>query len=322
MKVEADTMRKRLWGLGIGLGVLVLGTAALQIAIMRNGPAVLDAVDRIAGGARGAERKALASTGEAAAQKVVVWGPQKPAGLPRPVLLFVHGGSWNSGDPEDYGFIARNFVAEGFIVVLAGYRLVRPGAAGGEYPAMIEDTAAAIGWTHDTIARFGGDPGRIVLAGHSAGAYNVVMAALERRWLAPEGVPESAIAGVVGLAGPYDFYPFDSDSSKAAFGKAPDPEATQPIAHVRGDAPPVLLVHGEADTLVRPRNTRELARRIRQAGGRAETLFLREANHNDPLLALAAPWRSRRRVAGRVARFAREITGPGALSVSVQAETR
>jgi acetyl esterase/lipase len=311
-------MRKVWWGLGIALGALVLGGAALQVAIMRNGPAVLDALDRIAGGARGAEPKALASTGADAARKVVVWGPAEAAQGPRPVLLFVHGGSWRSGDPEDYGFVARTFVAEGFVVVLAGYRLV----PGGEYPAMVEDTAAAVRWTHENIARYGGDPDRIVLAGHSAGAYNVAMVALERRWLAEAGVPERAIAGVIGLAGPYDFYPFDSDSSKAAFGASPDPEATQPVNHVRGDAPPFLLVHGTQDTLVKPRNSRELARRIEAAGGMAGTLFLEGANHNDPLLALAAPWRSRREVADAIARFAREAVAGRPLSVSVQAETR
>ncbi|AOL24989.1 Acetyl esterase/lipase [Erythrobacter litoralis] len=311
------------WSLGILLGVLLLGGAALQVAIMRNGPAVLDTIDRIAGEDRDACRRGIASTGPDPHQKVVVWGPcQVSEGLaddrPRPVLLFVHGGSWKSGDPEDYGFVGRAFVPEGFVVVLAGYRLV----PGGEYPAMVEDTAAAIRWTHENITRHGGDPDRIVLAGHSAGAYNVVMAALERRWLAQAGVPQDAIAGVVGLAGPYDFYPFESDSSQAAFGAAPDPGATQPVTHVTGDAPPVLLVHGEADDLVKPRNSRELARRIEAAGGPVETLFLREANHNDPLLALAAPWRWRRDVAQRIVRFAREAAGTGSLSVSVQAQTR
>jgi len=316
-------MRKVWWSLGIVVGTLVLGGATLQIAIMRNGPAVLDSLDRIAGESGDAQRLAVGSTGNDPAQKVVVWGPrQMQEGLgddaPSPVLLFVHGGSWKSGDPADYGFVGRAFVPRGFLVVLAGYRLV----PGGEYPAMIEDTAAAIRWTHQNIARFGGDPGRIVLAGHSAGAYNVAMAALERRWLAREGVPQDAVAGVVGLAGPYDFYPFDSDSSKAAFGEAPEPEATQPIAHVRGDASPFLLVHGEADDLVKIRNSRELARRIEAAGGRADTLFIEDATHNDPLLALAAPWRSRREVAERIVRFAREVTAKRPLSVSVQGETR
>jgi len=311
------------WSLGVVVGVLVLGGVALQVAIMRNGPAVLDWIDRIAGGDRAAQRLAIASTGADPAQKAIVWGPRRgqeglPDDTPRPVLLFVHGGSWKSGNPADYGFVGRAFVPRGFVVVLAGYRLV----PGGEYPAMIEDTAAAIRWTHENIARFGGDPARIVLAGHSAGAYNVAMAALERRWLRREGVREEAIAGVVGLAGPYDFYPFDSDSSKAAFAGAAEPEATQPIAHVSGDAPPFLLVHGEADDLVKIRNSRELARRIEDAGGTVETLFLGQANHNDPLLALAAPWRLRRDVAERIADFAREVTGQGTLSVSVQAETR
>lgn len=292
-----------LWAIGSLLAVLALGGLALQIAIWRNGPAVLDAVDRITGGARGTAMLSKVLLGEADARKVLVYGPaHADAGkTPLPVLLFVHGGSWNKGDPQDYGFVARAFVPEGFIVVLVGYRL-HPEAV---YPAMLEDTAAAIAWTHRNISQFGGDPGNIVLAGHSAGAYNVVMTALDRRWLEAAGAGDARITGVVGLAGPYDFYPFDSDATLASFGGSLAPEDTQPINHVTGAAPPKLLIHGEKDTLVRPRNSRELARRLLDAGAQVQTRFFPQMEHNDPLLALASPWRRDRTVLDTVVNFAR-----------------
>lgn len=303
-------MRIFVWSIG-GLAVLlVLGGIALQMAIARNGPAVLSAVDRLTGGSRNAALLATSSTGEHPAQKLIVWGPADRSAddAPLPVLVFAHGGSWRSGDPADYGFFARAFVPKGFVVVLVGYRLVKGDAADGVYPAMLVDTASAIRWTRDEIAKYGGDRDRIVLVGHSAGAYNVVMTALDPQWLAREGADADALAGVIGLSGPYDFYPFDSESTINAFGHADDPEATQPINRVRDDAPSMLFIHGDKDTLVRSRNSRELAKRIEVAGGAAELKIYPEMEHNDPLISLAAPWRSRRDVAETMVRFARQVT--------------
>ena len=300
------------------------GAAALQVAIARDGPGVLSTLDRFAGGAGSAERKAVISTGDHPQQKLVVWGPGPGDAISprRPVLLFVHGGSWRSGDPASYDFIASAFVPKGFIVVLVGYRLGESGA----YPAMLEDTAAAIAWTRRNITDYAGNPDHIVLAGHSAGAYNVVTVALEERWLAAEGLSTRAVAGAVGLSGPYDFYPFDSDSTRAAFGHATDPEGTQPIVHVRSDAPPMLLIHGEKDDLVKVLNTRALSERIGQAGGDVTTRYSPQMEHNDPLISLAEPWRSRRDLADLIAEFAHTVTDGNpdrdTVSVPVQAETR
>lgn len=308
------------WTLGTVLAVLVIGGVALQVAIARNGPAVLSTVDRVAGGSRGAEILATASTGDHAQQKLIVWGPERrdPADAPLPVLLFVHGGSWRNGDPVDYGFIGRAFVPEGFIVVLVGYRLAEDGI----YPAMIEDTASAVAWAHRNIARHGGDPDRIVLAGHSAGAYNVAMTALEEKWLGAHGLSDDQIAGVVGLAGPYEFLPFSRGSTEDAFGHVAEPEITQPVNHVRADGPQMLLVHGEADELVKPRNTRALESALRARDGHALSLFLPDGDHNQPLLSLAAPWRGRDSVFEMVAGFAKGVTAEGETSVPVKAETR
>lgn len=308
---------------GLVLFAIVAGVA-LQFAISRNGPAVLSTVDRLAGGNRGAELKATIATGTHPQQKVLIWGPERrdPAGAPLPVLVFAHGGSWRSGDPVDYGFIGRAFVPNGFIVVLVGYRL----GEDGKYPAMLEDTASAIAWTHEEIAAYGGDPDRIVVAGHSAGAYNVVTTTLDQQWLARKGMSANDLSGVIGMSGPYDFFPFDSDSTIAAFGDADDPVATQPVTHIRGDAPPMLLIHGEKDTLVYPRNTRALADALTDAGGDVATHFYPDMEHNDPLVSIAAPWRSRRGVLELMADFAHVVTKRSdrteQTSVPVHAETR
>lgn len=308
------------WLIGGIVAALLIAGGVLMIAISHNGPAVLDAADRLTGGARDAQRKAVISTGEHPQQKLVVWGPEHrdPADAPLPVLVFAHGGSWANGDPVHYGFIGRAFVPEGFVVVLVGYRL----GTDGRYPAMIEDTARAIAWTHEEIAAYGGDPDKIVIAGHSAGAYNVAMVALEERWLGRHGLSTDTVKGVIGLSGPYDFAPFTSDSSKAAFGHVENPDVTQPVNHVRSDAPPMLLVHGEADTLVKPRNTRALAERLNAAGGNAIPVFEPEMDHNRPLIGLAAPFRGNSDMIGLLEGFAHAVTGEAETSVPVQAETR
>ena len=293
--------------------IAIIIAIAAQIAIARNGPAVLSAIDRLVGGARGASLAATLSTGPEASQKLIIWAPDEPAASSEqtglPVILFVHGGSWRTGDPADYDFMARALVARGFVVALAGYRLVPDG---GVYPAMLEDTAAAIAITHDTVTRYGGDPESIVIAGHSAGAYNVVMTTLDRRWLQHHGIEPSAtkgpIKGVFAMSGPYDFYPFTSDSTKAAFGAAPDPEATQIEPYIRGDAPEIFALHGGKDDLVSPANSLSLAKQITAAGGKASSFIVPEMWHNDPLIAFAAPWRSRRDITDRLADFAQRVT--------------
>ncbi|MXO96845.1 alpha/beta hydrolase fold domain-containing protein [Erythrobacter aquimaris] len=299
--------------LAVIVGLALIAGGAILIAINRNGPAVLDTVDRISGGKNNTELLHKQSLGVDPRQKLLVYGERSPDEA-LPVFIFIHGGSWRSGNPDDYGFIARSIAPEGYIVVLGGYCL----RENGRYPAMLQDTAAVTAWVHENITDFGGDPERIVLAGHSAGAYNVAQVALEQRWLEQARVPAQAIRGVVGLAGPYDFYPYDSDSTRAAFGSVGVGAESQPVNHTSSDAPPMLLVHGEQDSLVKPRNTRALAAALEDSGADVETLFLPAMTHNDPLLALANPWRRDPRIFDAVTSFLGQHT---ALSVPVQAET-
>lgn len=227
-----------------------------------------------------------------AANKVAlnVWRPSDlDDDAKAPVLIFIYGGSWRMGDRDEYDFIARSFTDLGYIVVLPNYRLF-PQV---KFPAMVEDSAAALAWTHDNIADYGGDPDQIVLSGHSAGAYNAVMTVLDRQWLARHGKDDSIIRAIAPLAGPFDFYPFDSESTQDSFGDAPRPEATQPVNFARGDAPPILLLTGDKDETVKPRNSQELQKRIIKAGGQAIYKEYKGLGHADIIMAASSLFSSK-----------------------------
>ncbi len=220
---------------------------------------------------------------------------------PWPLAVFFYGGSWNSGEKAGYGWLGRALAAQGFLAAIPDYRLV-PQV---RYPAFVEDAAAAIAEARRQAPRLGGDPDRVLLGGHSAGAYIAAQVVLERRFLAEVGVPEKAVRAVAGLAGPYDFLPFDVNSTRAAFGAFGQPERTQPANLARGDAPPFWLATGDADETVRPRNSRILAERLRAAGGRAEVKIYPGVDHIGIALALSRPFRGRAPVLADMTAFFR-----------------
>lgn len=235
--------------------------------------------------------------------KLDVYTPRREGG-PKPVLVFIHGGSWSNGDKSVYPFAAVAFADRGFVTVAPNYRL----APAVRYPAFLEDNARAVRWARDNARRFGGDPDRIVLVGHSAGAYNASMLALDERWLREAGVPRSAVKAWVGLAGPYDFLPLDDPSTIAAFGQAPDLPRTQPVNHVdRGD-PPTFIATGLDDTTVEPRHTRELARRLEAEGVPVESRFYPGVGHVGIVTALGPLFGRRAPVLDEATAFLRART--------------
>ncbi|MBV8971803.1 MAG: alpha/beta hydrolase [Sphingomonadaceae bacterium] len=224
-----------------------------------------------------------------------------------PVVVFFYGGGWDSGYRGGYAFVARALAARGFVVVVPDYRLV-PQV---RFPAFVEDAAAAVRWTADHIAEWGGDPARIAVAGHSAGAHIALLLTLDRHYLAPAGAA-GAIKAAVGLAGPYDFLPLDQPQAIAAFGQARDLSATQPIHFVRADAPPVLLLTGDADDVVRPRNTTALADALRKAGAPVEVAMYERLGHIGILLALSKPFRGKADVLATMTGFLQQrLNGRG-----------
>ena len=154
--------------------------------------------------------------------------------------------AWKAGDKFEYEFVGRALASQGFVTVIPDYRLY-PEV---KYPEFLEDGARALKWVEDNIAGYHGDPNRVFLAGHSAGAYNAVMLALDKSFTREFGVT-IPINGVAAISGPYDFYPFEYGEVRNAFGEAPNPEGTQPVNLVTPDSPPMLLVSGTSDPIVR-----------------------------------------------------------------------
>jgi acetyl esterase/lipase len=241
--------------------------------------------------------------GPGSRQRLDVFAPQAATGT-APVLVFFHGGGWHVGEKSEYEFAGRAFAAQGFITVVPNYRLT-PEA---KFPDFLEDCATAVKWVQANIAKYGGDPRRIVLCGHSAGAYNAVMLALDTRYAKQSGFDLTSIKGVVGLSGAYDFLPLNSKNSISAFGAAPDLEQTQPVRFARAGAPPLLLIWGAKDKRVARRNIDSLAQAMRKAGGEVETIIYPNVNHGGTVVSLSIALRGTAPVLEDVTAFARRVT--------------
>ena len=216
-------------------------------------------------------------------QTLDVWTPIPPATGPRPVLVFFYGGGWYAGDKDLYGWAAQALAARGFVVVVPDYRLV-PEV---HFPAFVEDAAAATAMAGRIAAQYGGDPARLGVMGHSAGAHLAMMITLDRRYMAAVEAPD-LIKAAAGLAGPYDFLPLDTPSSVNAFGRAPDLTLTQPVSFVRADAPPIWAGHGVNDKVVHAEDTTILCERMHAVGGRCEAKLYPGLSHED-LIATFSP---------------------------------
>jgi len=216
-------------------------------------------------------------------QRLDVHAPTTAGERPWPVLVFFYGGGWDSGARGQYEWAAQALAARGFLVAAPDYRVV-PGV---QFPAFIEDAAAATAKTAELAGRYGGDPARLGVIGHSAGAHLAMMIALDRRYMAAAGAPD-LIRAAAGLAGPYDFLPFDVPASINAFGRAPDPTLTQPVTFARADAPPLWLGHGTEDVVVHAEDSTILCERMKAVGGRCEAKLYPGLDHAD-LIATVSP---------------------------------
>jgi acetyl esterase/lipase len=201
-----------------------------------------------------------------------------------PVVVFFYGGGWDSGSKDLYRFVGGALAAHGFVTIIPDYRIY-PAV---RYPAFLDDCAAAFAWSADHAREYGGND-RLYLMGHSAGAYNAAMLALDGRYLSRAGSRVMPV-GTVGLAGPYDFLPLESAELRAIFGFPTSPD-TQPITYVDGRNAPMLLLAGTSDTTVLPRNTTRLAARIRAAGGPVSARLYPNVDHREIIGAIGQPFR-------------------------------
>ncbi len=213
-----------------------------------------------------------------------IYAPRASA-RPASVVVFFYGGNWDSGAKEMYRFVGAALAARGVLTIIPDYRLypqVR-------FPAFMDDAATAVGWTRTNIARFGGDPHRLFLMGHSAGAQIATLLALDPVYLHAHDVAPDVVCGAIGLAGPYDFLPLHDPELEAIFGPEAERPRSQPINYVSPQAPPMLLLAGRDDTTVDPGNTLRLAAKLRAAGVGVQSELYPRIGHATLIGAFARP---------------------------------
>lgn len=191
------------------------------------------------------------------------------------VVVFFYGGGWRTGQRDEYRFVAQTLTRHGATVVIPDYRTYPTGV----FPDFMHDAAAAVAWTQKNIAQYGGDPKKIYLIGHSAGAHIATLLALDKQYLVAQGFGTDTLAGVVGLATPANFAATLEAKYRPAFGNQTELERAQPIRYAHGDAPPMLLLHGADDSVVLPRNSLALAERITALGGQARAQIYPDKGH-------------------------------------------
>ncbi|MEO6280776.1 alpha/beta hydrolase [Roseateles sp.] len=230
-----------------------------------------------------------ASYGPGERQLVDVYRPRRAA--PRggwPVVVFFYGGSWTRGERADFAFVGEALASRGILTMVADYRLypeVR-------YPEFLKDSATAVAWALTHADRLGGNPQRVFVMGHSAGAYNAAMLALDPRWLKAAGRSPRELAGFIGLAGPYDFLPIENPDAKPVFFHPDYPPGTQPLEHASRGAPRSFLGAATSDKLVNPqRNTQALATKLQSLGVPVTLKFYERASHMTMIGAFGAPLR-------------------------------
>ena len=235
-------------------------------------------------------------------QRVDVYRPQPVVNDP-PMVVFFYGGSWSGGDRSDYRFVGEALASQGIVTVVADYRL----SPEFRYPVFLQDSASALSWAFAQARDYGVNPSRIFVMGHSAGGYNAAMLALDKRWLAAEGMSPSQLAGWIGLAGPYDFLPIIDKKTQVAF-KWPDtPRDSQPLFHASSASPPALLLAPVKDSAVDPvRSAVAMAQKLKSLGVRVEYELFQNVSHVTLVASMAAVLRGRAPVLERVTAFVQQ----------------
>jgi acetyl esterase/lipase len=219
--------------------------------------------------------------GQAEWQKLDIYTPNNNAQHAKPVLVFFYGGSWDSGTKEMYFFVADAFTRLGYVVIIPDYAKY-PAA---RFPVFMEDGAAAIAWTKQHVANYGGDPQKLFIAGHSAGAHLGGLLLTDARYLKKHALSPLDVQGFSGLAGPYNFTPI-RPSLMDVFGPPENYPNMQAMNFVNGDEPPMLLLHGAEDDTVGVRNQELLIEKLSAVGNPSTSILYPGLTHTSILTSL------------------------------------
>ena len=190
-----------------------------------------------------------------------------------PVIVSYYGGALTAGDKSEHAFVGQRFAAAGIATVVVNYRL-SPGVT---HPAHIEDAAASFAWVKRHIADYGGNPDRIFVIGHSAGAYLVALLATDERYLAAHKLSLRDIRGAVPVSAFYwvERAGVAPDRDKSVWGT--DQKVwvdASPAHHLHDRVPPMLILYADGDEDWRRQQNVEMAQAIKEAGGQSVTLAM------------------------------------------------
>lgn len=277
-----------------------LGLGVLLLSALVSGCSPLGVINTVSGIGPGHEYRDIRFGTHELSLDVYAPDADTGNGARSPVIVFLYGGSWQSGAREEYGFVASTLVRRGYVVVIPDYRLY-PAV---RFPDFVNDAADALRWTFDNIAQYGGDPGNVFVMGHSAGAQIAALVHYDDSYLQAAGAPQKT-CGFIGLSGPYDFLPLVGGPLEEIF-PAATRAASQPVNFVNGHEGPALLIHGYLDNTVKPRDSAKLAELVTAASGEAQLVIVPDREHADILLALARPLSWLAPVADDVDQFIRQ----------------
>ncbi|SAK50927.1 alpha/beta hydrolase [Caballeronia hypogeia] len=222
--------------------------------------------------------------GDTPRQRLDVYAPDGSSAAARPVVVYLYGGSWQGGQRRDSRGVGQALASRGIVTIAPDYRLYPETV----FPGFVDDTAAAVRWTRDHARAFGGDPQRISVMGHSAGAHIAALVASDPRYLAAHGMSKHDLRGMIGLAGPYVALPPDEPHIGDIFPAALRRQAL-PIDVISGNEPPMLLATGTADTVVDPENSVRFATALREHDDTVELKQYAGCTHDKIVDAIAAP---------------------------------
>lgn len=243
------------------IAALVSGCQTVALSVLNSGPSSLPPTE-------------TRSYDDKLNLKLDIHRPASIEGKP-PVAVFFFGGSWRNGNRTEYSFVGEALASRGIITIVPDYR-VFPQV---RFPDFEFDAAHAVRWAFDHVDELGGDPQRIFIVGHSAGAHIAALLGTDQRYLASVGLNPKDLAGIVGISGPYDFLPLTDPDLIEVFGEEKDWPITQPVNFVDGDEPPFLLLQGLADRVVWPTNSTSLQSKLQRVDVPVRLITYPEIGH-------------------------------------------
>jgi acetyl esterase/lipase len=200
-----------------------------------------------------------------------------------PVLLFIHGGAWRTGDRKFYGALGHTFARNGVATVVISYRL----SPQVQHPGHVQDVAKAFAWTVNNIAKYGGNPAEVFVSGQSAGGHLAALVATNEEYLAAEKLSAKSIKGVIPISGIYlmgEHKIFDGVIGK---GKEAATSAS-PMQNVSGDEPPFLIMYADKDFKTCDTMSKSFADALKAKRVAAKLVEIPDRNHITIIVRMAA----------------------------------